>query len=52
MSDDTNTSDDDDLDDTLNRQMSTSGMTGVVQKLKQQTGDKAAGTDQPEEDDS
>jgi hypothetical protein len=49
---DTSPLDEYDLDDTLNRQMSTSGVTGIVRELRQHAGDYAveaepADTDEP-----
>lgn len=50
--DQTRPNDDQDLDDTVERQMSTSGMTDVVKTLRKDAGDKKAETAKAEDDES
>ncbi|WP_405232487.1 hypothetical protein [Lentisalinibacter salinarum] len=44
--------DDYDLDDTINRQMTTSGVTGIVRVLREHAGDYPAEAEQAEKDES
>lgn len=49
---DTSPLDEYDLDDTLNRQMSTSGVTGIVRELRQHAGDYAVEAEPADADES
>lgn len=49
---DTSPLDEYDLDDTINRQMATSGMTGVVRELRRHAGDDADEAEPADTDDS
>ncbi|WP_405226742.1 hypothetical protein [Lentisalinibacter sediminis] len=49
---DTSPLDEYDLDDTLNRQMSTSGVTGIVHELRQHAGDYAVESEPEDADES
>ncbi|WP_405236144.1 hypothetical protein [Lentisalinibacter orientalis] len=49
---DTSPLDEYDLDDTINRQMTTSGVTGIVRELRQHAGDYAVEAEPADADES